>query len=305
MRAGRASRNSCGSKPSRGSKCPRWIRALRMRSSRNERSPSRVRSHVWTYQYGSRRSSEYGSTRCGRALLLALLQVVDLDQAPFAQAAAERADEVLLGPLHVRLGRLRELELAEGLLELGAHAVERRARVGGDHRADELERQPDRARLERRQARRRAEGVAEQLLVHADRVAVELGVDGVAAAAEVDEVEQREVLLERLERDVETLDQLLRRELGLRVLAAAVEQVGEQRLQDGEALGMTGRGRPLDRVLLGLGPLSAASVSGAPSCRSRTSLSSRATSRRSSSGACGTARPSWRSTHEASSPRLE
>jgi hypothetical protein len=53
----------------------------------------------------------------------------------------------------VRLGRLVELELAEGLLELLAHAVQRRVRVRGDHRADELEREPDRARLERCQAR--------------------------------------------------------------------------------------------------------------------------------------------------------
>ena len=60
------------------------------------------------------------------------------------------------------------------------------------------------------------------------------------------------MLLERLEGDVEAVDQLLGRELGLRVLAAAVEQVGQQCLEDGEALGMDGRGRPLDRVLLGL-----------------------------------------------------
>ena len=56
----------------------------------------------------------------------------------------------------VRRGRLGQVERAEGLLELRADAVERRVRAGGDHRADELERQPDRARLERRQARRRA-----------------------------------------------------------------------------------------------------------------------------------------------------
>ena len=41
-------------------------------------------------------------------------------------------------------------------------------------------------------------------------VAVQLGVDGVAAAAEVDEVQQREVLLERLGGDREALDQLVR-----------------------------------------------------------------------------------------------
>ncbi len=67
-------------------------------------------------------------------------------------------------------------------------------------------------------------------------VAVQLGVDGVAAAAEVDEVEQRQVLLERLGRDREPLDQLLRLDHGVALLAAGGEQVGEQRLEDAEAL---------------------------------------------------------------------
>ena len=62
---------------------------------------------------------------------------------------------------------------AERLLELVAHAVERRVRVGGDHRPDELECQPDRARLERRQPRRATERVAEELLVDVHLVAVE------------------------------------------------------------------------------------------------------------------------------------
>src|SRR5204863_437165 len=61
---GRASRSPRGSKPGRGSNSSSWRRALRIRSNRKERSASRVRSHVWTYQYGSRRSIEYGSTRC-------------------------------------------------------------------------------------------------------------------------------------------------------------------------------------------------------------------------------------------------
>ena len=83
-----------------------------------------------------------------------------------------------------------ELELPERLLELLADAGEGRVRVGRDHRADVLEREPDRARLERRQARRRAERVAPQLLVDVHRAVAQLGVDRVAAAAEVDEVEQ-------------------------------------------------------------------------------------------------------------------
>ena len=69
-------------------------------------------------------------------------------------------------------------------------------RLGGDQRADELEREADRTRLERRQPRRGAEWVAPELLVDVHLVAVQLGVDRVAAAAEVDEVEQVEVVLE-------------------------------------------------------------------------------------------------------------
>ena len=61
-------------------------------------------------------------------------------------------------------------------------------------RPDELEREPDRTRLERREPRREAEDVAVQLLVDAHHVVVELGVDRVAPAAEVDEVEQRQCL---------------------------------------------------------------------------------------------------------------
>src|SRR6185295_183488 len=115
--------------------------------------------------------------------------ILDLDDALLADALTERRDQLLLRARRTRLRGLAEVELAEGLLELLADALERRVRVGGDHRPDELERQADRARLEGRQARGRAERVAEELLLHVHPVALELGVDRVAAAAEVDEVE--------------------------------------------------------------------------------------------------------------------
>src|SRR5437773_5552754 len=67
-------------------------------------------------------------------------------------------------------------------------------------------------------------------------VALERGVDRVAAAAEVDEVQELQVLLELLLRDVEALDDLVRRDDGVVSLAARGEQIREQRLQDGEAL---------------------------------------------------------------------
>ena len=156
----------------------------------------------------------------------------------------------------MRGGRLRELEGAERLLELRANAVERRVRTRGDHRPDELERQSDRARLERRQPRRAAERVAEELLVDVHLVAVQLRVDRVAAAAEVDEVQQREVLLELLGRDREPLDELLRRDRRLALVTAGGEQIREQRLQDAEALRRDRAGGPLGgRVGLALDDL--------------------------------------------------
>ena len=125
------------------------------------------------------------------------LQVLDLDEPVRVDRLRQLVDETFLLS-DVRRRGLRELERAERLLELRAHAVERRVRAGRDHRPDKLEREPDRARLQRCQPRRPAERVAEQLLVDVHLVTVQLGVDGVAAAAEVDEVQQREVLLELL-----------------------------------------------------------------------------------------------------------
>ena len=103
---------------------------------------------------------------------------------------------------------MSELELAERLLELLAHAVEGAVRLCGDHGADVLEGEPDRPRLERRQPRRCAERVAVELLVDVDDVVFEFCVDGVAASAEVDEVQELQVLVERLVGDLEALGEL-------------------------------------------------------------------------------------------------
>ena len=180
-----------------------------------------------------------------RDLLLLRLQVLDLDESMRVDRLRELVDESFFLP-DMRGGRLGELEGAERLLELRAYAVERGVRIRGDHRTDELERKPDRTRLERRQARRTAERVAEELLVDMNLVAVELCIDGVAAAAEVDEVQQRQVLLELLVRDREPLDELVRRDRRLAAFAARREQVGEQRLQDAEALRRHRAGEALD-----------------------------------------------------------
>ena len=113
-----------------------------------------------------------------------------LDEPALLDRVGQRADELLLLAADQRLRALSQLELAERLLEL--RRAPARAGVcapGGDHRPDELEREPDRARLERREPRRPPERVAEQLLLDPDLVAVERRVDRVAPAAEVDEVE--------------------------------------------------------------------------------------------------------------------
>ncbi len=80
------------------------------------------------------------------------------------------------------------------------------------------------------------------------RVPVELCVDRVAAAAEVDEVEQRQVLLEELLRDREALDELVCRDDRLALVPAGREQVREQRLQHAEALRRHRAGRALERL---------------------------------------------------------
>ena len=72
---------------------------------------------------GSSRSSTYGSTRCVHGLLLALLPVLDLDQLAALDRVAQRRDQRLLGLVGCGRRGLRELELAERLLELaGARA---------------------------------------------------------------------------------------------------------------------------------------------------------------------------------------
>ena len=122
-----------------------------MRSRRKLRGPSDGAVPGVDAPVGSSRSNVYGSTRRVDRLRLALLEVLDLDQPVLLDASERVRTSCSSSSPACGAGRLRELERAEGLLELAAHAVERRVRAGGDHRADELEREPDRARLERRQ----------------------------------------------------------------------------------------------------------------------------------------------------------
>ncbi len=216
--------------------------------------------------------------------------------------AVSLRDEILF-LAGVRRGCLRQLELAERLLELRADAVERRVRAGRDHRPDELEREPDRARLERRQPRRAAERVAEELLVDVHLVAAQLGVDRVAAAAEVDEVEQRQVLLELFGAGSRSARRSSapgsrrcarrrRRRAGRRAATAA------RRSAPARPGRPDGPPRPRPRRAPPALPGSGA----APSCAARAARAPSTTSRRSSDGSSGIARPSWRRIQRASRP---
>ena len=60
---------------------------------------------------------------------LAFLEIVELDEPPFADPLGESRDEAFLVLSDVGLRGLGEVELAERLLELAADAVERRSRV--------------------------------------------------------------------------------------------------------------------------------------------------------------------------------
>ena len=294
---------ACGSKPSRGSNFSFGSFALRIRSSRNERSPSLVRSHVWTYQFGSAartctarraastaRSRPPSGTRSRRA-------------AARACRGRARDEVVLLGRRRAAPGVRASSNCAERLLELLADA--RRAGVCASA-AIIGPTYSSASRIARASSGVRR-GAARNVSPHSSlstwtEPSCELRVDRVAAAAEVDEVEQREVLLELVGRDRrEALEQLRRRDLGVALLAARGEEVGEQRLQDARTARAPRPGGALDCSVAARAPAPRAPVSAAlPSCRSRTRRSAVATSRCSSSGSSGTARPSWRSTHEAS-----
>ena len=101
---------------------------------------------------------------------------------------------------------------------------------------DVLDGQPDRARLERRELRGTPKDVAVELLLDPDDVAVVLGVDRVAATAEVHEIEQGEVILQLLERDREARRELRGVERRRAFVAAGREEVCEECLQHAEAL---------------------------------------------------------------------
>ena len=175
-------------------------------------------------------------------------------------------------------------------------------RLGRDRRADVLDREPDRASLEGRELRRPPEDVSVELLVDAHDVAVVHRVHGVAAAAEVDEVEKREVILELVERDRDALRELRRVEHRSPLVAAGGEELGEERLEDSEALGCNRPDRALGQRLTRIrAPCAGGNRRPRPCAPPRAVASPSATASRSASGSSTVARPFWRSTQPASS----
>src|SRR6185503_14594862 len=124
-------------------------------------------------------------------------------------------------------------------------------------RADVLDREPDRARLEWRELRRTAEHVAVQLLLDADDVAVVLRVHRIAPSAEVHEVQEREVVLELLDRDREPSGDLVGRERRRALVSTRREQMREERLQHAEPLRRDRTDRALGKRLPRVGSLGA------------------------------------------------
>ena len=154
MRAVVASRSSAGSKPSRGVKpLPQQLRRARAVEAV---APRRVAVDVPGVDVPVRQPA-LDRVRLDRARLdlgRLGLQVLELDEPVVGRS---RASAWRRGPPRRPPGAsgvCASSNCAERLLELRADAVERRVRAGRDHRADELEREPDRARLERRQPRR-------------------------------------------------------------------------------------------------------------------------------------------------------
>ena len=140
------------------------------------------------------------------------------------------------------VGLLRGRGVGEGVgaerrLDLLAHRRERRVGLGGDQRRDDVERPQERLGLERREPGGPAERVAVELLVDVDVAVLGRAVDGVAAAAEVDEVQQVEALLELLRREPEPALELVGLDAGGGRVAAAGEQEGQERLEEREPLG--------------------------------------------------------------------
>ncbi len=126
--------------------------------------------------------------------------------------------------------------------------------------AEQVDRRDERLRLERKQAGRAREVVAVGLGVDLDLVALQLGVEDVGAAAEVDDVQQLDVVAQlESAREVELVGHLGDRGSFSPALAASISMPGEGH-QAGEALGPDRGLRAAVRGAAGAGELRAGTL---------------------------------------------
>ena len=176
----------------------------------------------------------------GGELVLVLLVVLEVEQAVVRDRPAHH-----LRHLRVVAGGGRDLEALNRRVaaERGHDLLaRRRQRALRDVLAQEVDRGDERLCLEREQASGLGEIVAVRLRVDLDLVAVHLGVDHVAAAAEVHDVQQVDVLAQLGVGELETLAHLVRVQSAC--LAGGLDQDPGERDEPGEAL------RPDRRLLL-------------------------------------------------------
>ena len=144
-----------------------------------------------------------GLDRALGELVLVLLVVLELEHAAAGDRLVDDAGD--LGVAAAAGGDLQPLlggVVAERLDDLRAGALQAAL---GQVVAEEVDRRDQRLRLERQQPRRAGEVVAVGLGVDLDLVAQDFGVEDVGAAAEVDDVEQVDVLLQLLVGQLEPL----------------------------------------------------------------------------------------------------
>ena len=159
--------------------------------------------------------------------------MLDLEQLALGDRAAHHAGD--LGVVALGGGDLEAVDgrvAAQRVHDLVARGGERAL---GQVLADEVDRRHQRLRLERQQPRGAGEVVAVGLGVDLDRVALHLGVEHVAAAAEVHDVQHVDVLAQLGLGDLQALAQL--HEVELAAAARGLDQDAGERDQPGEALG--------------------------------------------------------------------
>ena len=190
-----------------------------------------------------------GLDRAFGELVLVLLVVLELEDAAGAdrlvdRRARPRRRRRYRGDLQPLLGGI----VAERADDLGAGGLQAALRQVV---AEEVDRRDQRLGLERQQPRRAGEVVAVGLGVDLDLVALDFGVEDVGAAAEVDDVEQVDVLLQLLVGEFEPLAQTRRRRAAPSPLADSISRPARVTRRAKRSGRIAASPRPLERVRRG------------------------------------------------------